>query len=142
MPKINNVTLLGHLTSSGVDCSVLESGACAYSFSLKITDHWKDKSGKWQYHTNFIPVKMFSSYGEIKALDDASENDLISVEGQLKQERWETESGNRSKLVVNASKCQNITKWLEDHEDDQQDNGIDNITDSNGNRVNDDDLPF
>ena len=103
MPKHNHVTLMGHLTR---DAEYNEYGNSAKTqFSIGVGRDFGDES-------DFIQITVWNrgNYKQAVYHRDLQKGDAVFIEGRIKQERWETEEGNRSKLVVDADKVVRIPK--------------------------------
>lgn len=116
MPSYNRVMLMGNLTKDP-EPKEFEGGGYLASFSIAVNRQYKKKSGEQVKEVSFFDVKCWARTAEnvVKYLEKGSP---CFIEGELKQERWETEGGaKRSKVVVNASRVQFLgTKKKEDEE--------------------------
>jgi len=94
---LNKVFLAGRLTKDPV-ITYLQSGTPVVEFTLAYNRRYKDKNGEFREESHFFDVK-----GMGKGFDDLAtrinKGDLILVEGELRQERWETEDGKKASRV-------------------------------------------
>ena len=99
MPNYNRVTLIGHLTRDP-EIRYTSSNKPIAGIGLAVNDTpWKDAAGNKQEYVNFFDCDAFGAQAE--ALSKyVRKGDPILVDGVLKQERWEKDGHNRSKVVV------------------------------------------
>ena len=103
MASLNNVALTGNLTR---DAEVVEfpNGGGIIKLGLAVNDApYTNKDGDKVENANFIDVeRFFGDKGPGGILSYLTKGKAIAVTGQLQQQRWETDDGNRSKIVVKA----------------------------------------
>lgn len=92
---INNVTLIGRLTRD-MDLSYLSTGTAKGSLSLAVNEN--TKAGE---HTSFFDVVLWGKTAE-SLQRYLTKGKQIGVVGKIKQERWEKDGQNRSKVVIYA----------------------------------------
>jgi len=101
---LNKVFLIGRLTRDP-EIRFLPSGTQITSFTIAVNRVYKTKdSSDWKEETYFFDVETFGYLAERvgKQLNKGSQ---ILVEGSLRQDKWETPSGEkRSKIKVVADK--------------------------------------
>lgn len=104
MRDVNSVVVVGRLTRDA-ELHYTNSGFAILSFSIasnysrKVGDEWKDEA-------NFLDVKLLGKMGEAvsKYLEKGKQ---VVVAGELRQERWQTNEGDkRSKVVIIAESVQ------------------------------------
>lgn len=95
MPSYSQATISGHLVR---DPSVKEVGDTAVTeFTVAVNDKYKDRED-----VMFLDCKMWGNRGTAFA-QYHSKGDAVLVGGKLKQEKWETQGGEkRSKIILNA----------------------------------------
>jgi single-strand DNA-binding protein len=103
MSDLNFVTLIGRLTRDA-ELKYTASGKPVSKFSLavnerrKVGDQWKDEA-------SFFEIVLWGQLGE--SLNQyLAKGKQVAVTGRLKQERWEQNGQNRSKVVINAETVQ------------------------------------
>lgn len=100
MPNINNVVLVGHLASDP-EVKYLQSGTAVLECTLAVNDRVK-RGEEWVDEASFIDCTIWNRQAEYIS-ENCAKGDCISVEGKLKQERWENQEGEkRSKIKVVA----------------------------------------
>ena len=87
------VVACGRLTRNP-DIKYLDSGTIVANFSIAVSDG-KD-------HTSFFDCVSFDKKAEVIA-NFTKKGDRIVVHGTLKQERWESEQGKRSKIKITVN---------------------------------------
>jgi len=100
---INLVALVGRLTRDG-ELKYTNSGLACLKFSLAVNR--KKKSGDaWTDEVSYFDIVLWGKQGEaIKQY--LSKGKQIAVSGELRQNRWEQDGQNRSKVEVIASNVQ------------------------------------
>jgi single-strand DNA-binding protein len=102
MTDINHVTLVGRLTR---DAELKENGFAVSNFSIAV--NCKRKRGDdWVDEANFFDIVLFGRQAE-SLHQYLVKGKQIAIDGELKQDRWQTQDGqNRSKVVVIANSIQ------------------------------------
>ncbi len=100
---INSVTLVGRLTRDA-ELKYTNSGLAICKFSLAVNR--RKKSGDaWTDEVSYFDVVLWGKQGE--AIQQyMSKGKQIAVSGELRQNRWEQDGQNRSKVEVVASNVQ------------------------------------
>lgn len=101
MADINHVVLVGRLVRDA-QLKYTNSGLAICEFSLAINNRRK-QGDEWIDEPSFFDVTLFGRQGEAiqRYLVQGKQ---IGVDGQLRQDRWQTPEGqNRSKVVVIAN---------------------------------------
>lgn len=142
----NSVVLVGRL---GRDAELKYVGETALvQFSIAVNTSRKNNStGKYEDEANWIDVKVWGRGAEAvhKYLEKGKQ---VCVSGSLRQERWETDGQQRSKIVVNAQSVQLLGGKREDNQGSsgnvQNNTGYGSNYSSQGDAYEDDDLdvPF
>lgn len=103
MPYLNEAKVMGHLTSEAEVKEVGESRVSNFTVAVS-RSYDKDE-------TDFIDVKAWDigNYEMAKYTESYETGDLVLVVGEFRQERWEGEDGQRSKIVVRADRLYNFS---------------------------------
>lgn len=99
----NTVVLVGRL---GRDAELKYVGETALvQFSIAVNTSRKNASGQYEDKANWIDVKFWGKGAEAvhKYLTKGKQ---VGVSGSLRQEKWEKDGQQRSKIVVNAQSVQ------------------------------------
>jgi single-strand DNA-binding protein len=94
---MNIVLISGNLTRNA-ESKYTASGKQIVKFSVAINESWKGADGEWQKKTHFIDCDYWT---EKDVAGRLAKGVGVIVEGSLKQDRWESEGGTRSKVCVN-----------------------------------------
>jgi single-strand DNA-binding protein len=95
--------LIGRLTRDP-EVRFLPSGIQITSLSIAVNRRYKDKSGEWREETSFFDVEAFGKIAE-RVGTQLSKGYQILIEGSLRQDRWESSSGEkRSKVKIVADR--------------------------------------
>ena len=96
---MNKVVLIGNLTRD-IELRYTQSGYCVGNTGIAVTRKFKNARGETAEETCFIDVKFFGRTAEV-ANQYLRKGSKLAVEGRLKLEQWQDQSGqNRSKHVV------------------------------------------
>lgn len=103
MASQNVVALTGNLTRDA-EVHEFSNGGGVIKLGLAVNDApYTNKDGEKVENVNFIDVeRFFGEKGPGGLLDYLKKGKAIAVSGTLQQQRWETEDGNRSKILVKA----------------------------------------
>jgi single-strand DNA-binding protein len=100
---INHVVLVGRLTRDA-ELKYTSGGQAVCKFSLAINRR-KKNGDQWEDEPNFFDVVCWGRQGE--ALNQYMlKGKQVGVEGQLRQDRWEQDGQNRSRVQIIASNIQ------------------------------------
>ncbi len=101
---LNKVFLIGRLTRDP-EIRFLPSGTQVTTFTLAVNRAYKTKdSSDWKEETYFFDVEAFGYLAE-RLGKQLNKGTQVLVEGQLRQDKWETPSGEkRSKIKIVADK--------------------------------------
>ncbi|NPA13304.1 MAG: single-stranded DNA-binding protein [Aquificae bacterium] len=141
---LNKVFLMGRLTRDP-EIRFLPSGVQVTSFSIAVNRAYRTKdSSEWKEETYFFDIETFGGLAE-RLGKQLNKGILILVEGQLRQDRWETPSGERrTKIKVVADKVNVIPTKAGDktvREDKEEDLDLD-LSTGTEDFTSDDDIPF
>ena len=103
MADINRVTLVGRLTRDA-ELKSIPSGTSVCRFSLAVNR--SVKSGEeWKEEASFFDVVLWGRRGE--ALNQyLTKGKMIGIDGELRQDRWQQDGQNRSKVEIIANNVQ------------------------------------
>lgn len=98
---LNQCTFIGNMTK---DPEGKQFGAnkMMATFSVAVTEKWKDANGEQKESTEFINCTAFISAKFI--LDYVKKGDKVYIEGKYKTEKWQDKNGNDRqsvKIIVN-----------------------------------------
>src|SRR5215469_3904329 len=100
MADINHVVLVGRLTRDA-ELKYTASGQAVCKFSLAINRRRKN-GDNWEDEANFFDIVLWGRQGE--ALNQyLQKGKMIGVEGELRQDRWQQDGQNRSKVEIVAN---------------------------------------
>lgn len=122
--NFNKTFLMGRLTADP-ELRTLSNGGKLATFTIATSKGIK-RDGKWVDETSFIDCKIFNRGESGKQADNIvkyfRKGSLIFVEGELRQERWETNnSEKRSKVVVYVDSFQVLESERADQTSKRQD---------------------
>jgi single-strand DNA-binding protein len=103
MSGFNNVVLVGNLTKDP-ELKSLPSGTSVADVGLAINDRVK-KGDDYVEEVSYIDITVFGRSAE-NCAEYLNKGSKVLVHGRLKQDRWETEEGKRSKVKVIANSVQ------------------------------------
>jgi len=100
---INHVVLVGRLTRDA-ELKSIASGQAVCKFSIAV-NRSKKNGEQWEDEPNFFDVVLWGRRGE--ALHQyLNKGKLVAVDGELRQDRWQQDGQNRSKVEVVANNIQ------------------------------------
>ena len=100
MADINSVTLVGRLTRDA-ELKYTSSGQAVCKFAIAINRRRK-VGEQWEDEPNYFEVVLWGRQGE--ALNQyLLKGKQVGVEGELRQDRWQKDGQNRSKVEVVAN---------------------------------------
>jgi single-strand DNA-binding protein len=103
MADINHVVLVGRLTRDA-ELKYTTGGQPVCKFSLAVNR--RKKSGdQWVDEANYFDIVLWGRQGE--ALNQyLVKGKMVGIEGELRQDRWEQDGQNRSKVEIVANNLQ------------------------------------
>lgn len=117
MANFNRVILAGNLTRD-IELRETPGGASVADAGLAVNDRRK-QGDEWVDETSFVDLTLWGRTAE-NAAEYLSKGSPILVEGRLKQDSWENESGEkRTKLKVVVDKLQFLSTKKESSEKSQ-----------------------
>jgi single-strand DNA-binding protein len=103
MMDINHVVLVGRLTRDA-EFKVLSSGQTVCNFSIAVNRR-KKVGDQWEDEANYFDIVLWG-----KQADSLNrylvKGKQIGVDGELRQDRWQQDGQNRSKVVISANNVQ------------------------------------
>jgi single-strand DNA-binding protein len=103
MADINHVVLVGRLTRDA-ELKYTAGGQAVCKFSVAVNRRRKN-GDQWVDEANFFDVVLWGRQGE--ALNQyLVKGKVVGVDGELRQDRWEQEGQNRSKVEIVAANIQ------------------------------------
>jgi len=103
MTDLNHVVLIGRLTR-GAELGYLTNGTAVCKFSIAVNRSVK-RGDNWESEVSFFEIVLWGRQAE--SLNQyLVKGKLVGIDGELRQERWEHEGQNRSKVTVTAASVQ------------------------------------
>ena len=100
MADINHVVLVGRLTRNA-ELKYTNSGAAVSKFSLAVNQRRK-KGDQWEDEVHYFDVSLWGKTAE--AINQyLVKGKQVGVQGQLRQDRWQQDGQNRSKVEIFAT---------------------------------------
>ena len=103
MNDLNHVVLIGRLTQNA-EVKYTQSGYAICSFSIAVNRSRKN-GDQWVEEANFFEVSLFGNAGD-KLKPYLTKGKQVAIDGELRQDRWESEGQKRSKVVIVANSVQ------------------------------------
>jgi single-strand DNA-binding protein len=103
MADINHVVLVGRLTRDA-ELKYTASGQAVCKFSVAVNRRRKN-GDQWEDEANYFDIVLWGRQGE--ALNQyLVKGKSVGVEGELRQDRWQQDGQNRSKVEIVANNIQ------------------------------------
>jgi len=100
---INRVVLVGRLTRDA-ELKSISSGQAVCKFSIAV-NRARKVGDQWEEEANFFDIVLWGKRGE--ALSQyLTKGKTIGVDGELRQDRWQQDGQNRSKVEIIANNVQ------------------------------------
>jgi single-strand DNA-binding protein len=103
MSDVNCVVLIGRLTRDA-ELKSTANGTAVSKFSIAVNRRIK-KGEAWTEEANFFDVLLWGKQAE-SLHQYLVKGKAVAVDGELRQERWQQDGQNRSKVTVNANYIQ------------------------------------
>lgn len=94
---MNRVILTGRLTSDP-ELRYTQSGRARARFSIAINEQYRDAEGALQERTTYVPIVVWGAQAE-NCASYLSKGRLVAVDGRLRIDTFETQDGERRKVV-------------------------------------------
>lgn len=82
-------------------------------FTLYVNETYRDSAGEKQQRTDRIPVEVWGASAEF-AHNYLQQGSRVAVHGSLREQRWQDNGENRSRLVLRGRRIENLTPKSED----------------------------
>jgi single-strand DNA-binding protein len=116
MPAFNSVILMGNLTRDP-ELKHTSSGSAVCAFGIAINSKYKSKSGEQKEEADFFDIEAWGKTAELCS-QYLKKGSPVLIEGRLKQDRWEDESGQkRSKVKIVCNGVQFLSGGQKKEED-------------------------
>lgn len=103
MADLNHVVLIGRLTRDA-ELKYTASGQAVCKFSIAVNRRRKN-GDQWEDEANFFDIVVWGRQGE--SLNQyLVKGKMVGVDGELRQDRWQQDGQNRSKVEIVASYLQ------------------------------------
>jgi len=100
MVDVNHVILLGRLTRDA-ELKYTAGGQAVCKFSIAVNRR-KKNGDQWEDEANFFDIVIWGKQGE--TLNQyLKKGKMVAVDGELRQDRWQQDGQNRSKVEIVAS---------------------------------------
>ena len=103
MADINHVVLVGRLTRDA-ELKYTASGQAVSKFSIAINRRRKN-GDQWEDEANFFDIVLWGKQGE-SLQNYLVKGKMVGIEGELRQDRWQQDGQNRSKIEIIANYIQ------------------------------------
>ncbi|MCK5614015.1 single-stranded DNA-binding protein [Candidatus Pacearchaeota archaeon] len=130
---INSVTAIGRLTRDA-ELKYTNSGTAVTRMSLA-NNYRKRQGEQWIDEVNYFDITLWGKLGE-SLQQYLLKGKQIAVSGELRQNRWEQDGQNRSKVEIIASKVELLGG------DKKQGSGDESFKSSNSGQDFEDDIPY
>lgn len=101
MSSVNSATISGRVTRD-LELRTTPSGTSVADFGVAVSKSRKNDDGGYDEEVSFIDVTVWSGFAELLARK-IGKGSMVTVQGELKQDTWETEAGDkRSKVKLVA----------------------------------------
>lgn len=103
MNDVNHVVMVGRLTR-GAELKATSNGGAVLSFSVAVNRSRKN-GDQWIDEAHFFDVVSFGRLAEALA-QYLNKGQQVAIEGYLKQDRWQQDGQNRSRIAIVAENIQ------------------------------------
>ena len=104
----NRVILVGNLTRDPIQKAIPSGASCA-EFALAVNESRK-VGDKWVDEPSYIDITVWGPLAD-RALEKLKTGTQVLIEGRLKQDRWETKDGKRSKVKVVGERMRLLARF-------------------------------
>jgi single-strand DNA-binding protein len=110
MADLNHVVLIGRLTRDA-ELKYTANGQAVCKFSIAVNRRRKN-GDQWVDEANFFDIVVWGRQGE--SLNQyLVKGKTVGIDGELRQDRWEQDGQNRSKVEIMAGNVQLLSSGLE-----------------------------
>jgi len=103
MVDLNHVVLIGRLTRDA-ELKSIASGQAVCKFSIAVNRRRKN-GDQWEDEANFFDIVVWGRQGE-SLHQYLIKGKMVAVDGELRQDRWQQDGQNRSKVEIVANNIQ------------------------------------
>jgi single-strand DNA-binding protein len=103
MVDLNHVVLIGRLTRDA-ELKSIATGQSVCKFSIAVNRRRKN-GDQWEDEPNFFDITVWGRQGE-SLHQYLVKGKMVGVDGELRQDRWQQDGQNRSKIEIVASNIQ------------------------------------
>jgi single-strand DNA-binding protein len=103
MADLNHVVLIGRLTRDA-ELKSTASGQAVCKFSIAVNRRRKN-GDQWEDEANFFDIVLWGRQGE-SLHQYLVKGKMVGVDGELRQDRWQQDGQNRSKVEIVANYLQ------------------------------------
>lgn len=96
--SVNRYVASGNLTRDPEE-GATKSGVFVLELGIAVNERRKNARGEWEDQANFLDCVMYGSRAEAVSRY-LHKGDKVTVDGKLRQERWEKDGQKRSKIRV------------------------------------------
>lgn len=96
--SVNRYVASGNLTRDPEE-GMTKSGSFVLELGLAVNERRKNQQGEWEDYANYIDCVMYGSRAEAVSRY-LHKGDKVTVDGKLRQDRWEKDGQKRSKIRV------------------------------------------
>jgi len=94
---LNRVILTGNLTADP-ELRYTQTGQARTRFNIAVDRQYRDREGKLQRETTFVPIVVWGPQAETCA-NYLQKGRMVAVDGRLRIDTFETQEGERRKIV-------------------------------------------
>ena len=103
MADLNHVVLIGRLTRDA-ELKYTASGQAVCKFSVAVNRR-KKVGDQWEDEANFFDIVLWGKQGE-SLQSYLVKGKMVGIDGELRQDRWQQDGQNRSRIEINANYIQ------------------------------------
>jgi len=103
MADLNHAVLIGRLTRDA-ELKYTSSGQAVCKFSIAVNRR-KKNGDQWEDEANFFDIVVWGRQGE-SLHPYLMKGKMVGVDGELRQDRWQQDGQNRSKVEIIANNLQ------------------------------------
>jgi single-strand DNA-binding protein len=103
MVDLNHVVLIGRLTRDA-ELKITSTGQAVCKFSIAVNRR-KKNGDQWEDEANFFDILLWGRQGETLH-PYLVKGKMVAVDGELRQDRWQQDGQNRSKVEIVANLLQ------------------------------------
>jgi single-strand DNA-binding protein len=129
MTDLNRVVLIGRLTREA-ELKYTSGGQAVCKFSIAVNRR-KKNGDQWEDEANFFDIVLWGKQGE-SLHQYLLKGKMVGVDGELRQDRWQQDGQNRSKIEIVANNLQLLGGGSSsgERQNNQNNSGADNSRDS------------